>query len=309
MFSRVRKRHKPSRYFIALLLAVLCAGSRAAAQGPSAKVIPTIVFMTDFGTVDDSVAICRGVMYSIAPELRVVDLTHQVTPFFIQDGARFLYGASPYYPAGTVFVVVIDPGVGSTRKAIVVKSKRGQYFVLPDNGLMTLVQDRDGIEAAREITNRDWLIGTALSSTFHGRDIFSPVGAHLAHGEDWTNIGPELAASKLVRLDLVAPRLDEHGLSGEVIATDGPFGNLVTDVSGDDFLKLGYGHGQNVHVTIGKTEMNIPFVRTFSDVPLKKPLLYIDSRGDVGLAVNQGSFAVAYSIKLPVPIFFSRAKN
>ena len=85
------------------------------------------------------------------------------------------------------------------------------------------------------------MIGAALSSTFHGRDIFSPVGAHLAHGEDWTQVGPEMPASKLVRLDLAASRLDEHGLSGEVIATDGPFGNLVTNISGEDFLKLGYG--------------------------------------------------------------------
>jgi S-adenosylmethionine hydrolase len=265
--------------------------------------------MTDFGVVDDSVALCKGVMYSIAPELRIVDLTHEVTPFSILDGARFLYGASPYFPAGTVFVVVIDPGVGSTRKAVVVKSKRGQYFVLPDNGLMTLIQDRDGIEAAREITNRDWMIGTALSSTFHGRDIFSPVGAHLAHGEDWTNIGPELAASKLVRLDLVAPRLDEHGLSGEVIATDGPFGNLVTNISGDDFLKLGYARGGTAHVTIGKHEMDIPFVRTFSDVALNQSLLYIDSRGHLGLAVNQGSFAATYGIKPPVAISIPRPKN
>jgi S-adenosylmethionine hydrolase len=296
-----------SQFLLGFFL-LLCTGRTISGQ-TAAPAPPTIVFMTDFGVVDDSVALCKGVMYSIAPELRIVDLTHEVTPFSILDGARFLYGASPYFPAGTVFVTVIDPGVGSTRKAVVVKTKRGQYFVLPDNGLMTLVQDRDGIEAVREITNRDWMIGTALSSTFHGRDIFSPVGAHLAHGADWTNVGSELAASKLVRLDLVAPHLDERGLSGEVIATDGPFGNLVTDVSGDDFLKLGYGHGQNVHVTIGKAEMNIPFVRTFSDVPLKKPLLYIDSRGDVGLAVNQGSFAAMYSIKLPTPVFFSRAKN
>ncbi len=94
-----------------------------------------------------------------------------------------------------------------------------------------------------------------------------------------------------------------------MIATDGPFGNLVTNISGDDFLKLGYLHGQSVHVTLGKTEMNIPFVRTFSDVALKKPLLYIDSRGHLALAVNQGSFAAAYSIQPPVPIFFPRAKN
>ena len=309
MLSRVRARRKPSRYFIALLLAILWTGSRTVAQAPTARIIPTIVFMTDFGTVDDSVAICRGVMYSIAPDARIVDLTHQVTPFSILDGARFLFGASPYYPAGTVFVVVVDPGVGSTRKAVVVKSKRGQYFVLPDNGLMTLVQDRDGIEDAREITNRGWMIGAALSSTFHGRDIFSPVGGHLARGDDWAGVGPKLDVSKLVRLDIVPAKLDEHGLSGEVIATDGPYGNLVTNVNGDDFLKLSYLRGQTAHITLGKTEMDIPFVRTFSDVPLKEPLLYIDSRGHLGLAVNQGSFAATYGVKPPAAIFIPRAKN
>jgi S-adenosylmethionine hydrolase len=294
----------------AFLFLLLGSGKPSAvAQSTTENPRATIVFMTDFGTLDDSVAICKGVMYSIAPEVRIVDLTHQVTPFSILEGARFLYGASPYYPAGTVFVVVVDPGVGSPRKAVVVKSKRGQYFVLPDNGLTTLVQDRDGIEGAREITNRDWMIGAALSSTFHGRDIFSPTGAHLAHGEDWTQVGPELDVSKLVRLDLVPSKLDERGLTGEIIATDGPFGNLVTNISGDDFLKLGYGRGQNVRMTIANVEMNMPFVRTFSDVPLRKPLLYIDSRGHLGLAVNQGSFTAIYGIKPPVRIFIPGAKN
>src|SRR6201998_2419820 len=125
---------KPSRLFITLLLLIPGTGIRASADSGPTRAIPTIVFMTDFGTVDDSVAICRGVMYSIAPEVRIVDLTHQVTPFSILDGARFLEGATPYYPAGTVFVVVVDPGVGSTRKAVVARSRRGQYFVLPDNG-------------------------------------------------------------------------------------------------------------------------------------------------------------------------------
>lgn len=299
-----------SHHFVALLVIMACAtGHAAASENAGPKLVPTIVFMTDFGTVDDSVAICRGVMYAIAPEVRIVDLTHQVTPFSILDGARFLFGATPYYPPGAVFVVVVDPGVGSARRAIVVKSKRGQYFVLPDNGLMTLVQDRDGIEGVREITNRGWMIGAALSSTFHGRDIFSPVGAHLAHGEDWTGVGPELEVSKLIRLDISPAKLDERGLNGEVIATDGPFGNLVTNISGDDFLKLGYARGESPRVTIGGQEINIPFMRTFSDVPLKQPLLYIDSRGRLGLAVNQGSFAATYDIKPPVAIFIPRAKK
>src|SRR6201987_2587879 len=116
---------------------------QASAADAGQKYPPTIVFMTDVGVVDDSVAICRGVMYGILPDVRIVDLTHQVTPYSIFDGARFLYGATPYYPAGTVFVVVVDPTVGSTRKAIVAHSKRGQYFVLPDNGVITLVEQRD----------------------------------------------------------------------------------------------------------------------------------------------------------------------
>jgi len=285
------------------LVLVLAASLFAANPAPR----PTIVFMTDFGVVDDSVAICKGVMYSIAPDLRIVDLTHQVTPFSILDGARFLYGATAYYPAGTVFVVVIDPGVGSSRKAVVVKSKRGQYFVLPDNGLMTLVQDRDGLESTREITNPAWMVGAALSSTFHGRDIFSPAGAHLARGDDWTQVGPELDVARLVRLDMAPAKLDDRGLSAQVIATDGPFGNLVTNISGEDFLKLGYEPGQTVPVTIGTTKLKLPFVRTFSDVPLQKPLLYIDSRGHVGFAINQGSFASIYAIKPPQPIFIPRA--
>lgn len=269
---------------------------------------PTIVFMTDFGTVDDAVPICKGVMYSVLPSVRVVDLSHQVNRFSILDGARFLEGASPYYPTGTVFVTVIDPGVGSKRKAVIVKSKRGQYFVLPDNGLITLVADRDGLEGAREITNTSWMYGKALSSTFHGRDIFSPAGAHLARGDDWTQVGPALDVKSLVRLDLEAVRIDDQGLHGEVIATDGPFGNLITNVAVDDFLKLGYQRGQTVPMMLGDMKMELPFVNTFSDVPLKKPLIYIDSRGYFALAVNQASFADVYGIKPPVKFTIPRAK-
>ena len=301
------------RQTAASILITICLTLAAAAQAntsaqASQKYPPTIVFMTDFGVVDDSVAICRGVMYTIAPESRIFDLTHQVTPFSILDGARFLYGAAPYYPKGSVFVVVVDPGVGSTRKAIVAKSKKGQYFVLPDNGLLTLLEQRDGIEAAREITNPNWMIGGKLSSTFHGRDIFSPAGAHLARGDDWTTVGPEIPVKDLVRLDLKTAAIDDHGLNATIIATDGPFGNLVTNVNAEDFLKLGYQRGQDVSVSINGKQMTVKFVKTFSDVPLGQPLLYIDSRGHLGLAVNQNSFAATYGVKPPATLFIPRAK-
>ena len=295
--------------FLVLILipATLVPAHLWAASDGAQKYPPTIVFMTDFGVVDDSVAICRGVMYGIMPDVRIVDLTHQVTPFSIFDGARFLYGATPYYPAGTVFVVVVDPGVGSTRRAIVAHSKRGQYFVLPDNGVLTFVEQRDGIDEAREITNPEWMIGSKLSSTFHGRDIFSPVGAHLARGDDWKTVGPDLPVKGLVRLDVKIAQLDDHGLNATIIATDGPFGNLVTNADGNDFLKLGYSRGQDVPVKIGDRELKIKFVKTFSDVPLNQPLLYIDSRGHLGLAVNQNNFAASYGIKPPVALFIPQA--
>ncbi len=307
-----------ARWAVALAVVALCvvtakspllakdAKNGAPASSSDKKYPPTIVFMTDFGLVDDSVALCRGVMYGIMPEVRIVDLTHEVTPFSLLDGARFLYGATPYFPAGTVFVVVIDPTVGSTRKAIVARSKRGQYFVLPDNGLLTLVEQRDGIDAVRVITNTDWMIGSKLSSTFHGRDIFSPVGAHMARGADWTTVGPEMAVKDLVRLELKAATLDERGLNATVIATDGPFGNLVTNIDAEDFFKLGYQRGQEVPVTVAGKEMKIPFVKTFSDVPVGQTLLYVDSRGHMALAVNQGSFAGVYGVKPPVAVFIPR---
>jgi S-adenosylmethionine hydrolase len=292
---------------LVVLLTLFSLTTFVSAKDAPGKYPPTIVFMTDFGLLDDSVAICRGVMYSIMPDVRIVDLTHAVTPFSIIDGALYLHGATPYYPPGTVFVAVIDPGVGSSRKAVVAKSKRGQYFVLPDNGLLTLVEESDGIEAVHDITNTSWMIGTKLSSTFHGRDIFSPVGAHLARGEDWTKVGPEMPVKDLVRLDLKPTKLDERGLSGEVITTDGPFGNLVSNIAADDFLKLGYKLGQEVPVVVDDKEMKIKFVRTFSDVPLNQPLIYMDSRGRFGLGVNQNSFAATYGIKPPVKIFIPKA--
>jgi S-adenosylmethionine hydrolase len=259
-----------------------------------------ILFMTDFGSNNDAVPICKGVMLSILPDARIIDISHDVVPFSILDGARYLAGTAPYYPEGTVFVVVIDPGVGSTRKAIVAKSKKNQYFVLPDNGLLTFVQDRDGIEAAREITNKDFMIGAGISSTFHGRDIFSPAGAHVARGDDWTKAGPEVPVAQLVRLDVPKVAVDNGKLSGTIIGLDFPFGNLITNVSREDFAKLGYKLGDPVPVSLGASAMDIPFVHTFSDVDLGKPLLFIDSRGRLSFALNQGDFSKTYNIKPPV---------
>ena len=262
------------------------------------------MFITDFGTANDAVAICKAVMVGIAPDVRIMDITHQVTPFSIEEGARDLAGVTPYYPAGTVFVGVIDPGVGTNRKAVVVKSKKGQYFVVPDNGLISPVIDRDGLESAREIINSSWMIGDAISSTFHGRDIFSPVGAHLAAGWDYTLVGPPV--QQLVRMTPKTATITDTGIEGDIIALDDPFGSLITDIPGDAFKNLGYALGEKVTVQLNKKPFTLPYTKTFMDVPVGEPLLYVDSRGRIGLALNQRSFSEVNKIVPPGSIFIPK---
>ena len=288
--KRVRKTVK---LLLAVAMAAVWAWTAAAQQPAPTRVIG---FMTDFDVKDDAVGICKAVMDGIAPGVRILDITHQSEPYNIAMGARLLAGSAPYFPKDAVFVVVIDPGVGSTRKAIVAKSRLGQFFVLPDNGLLTLVQDRDGIVEAHEITNPAWMIGSGVSSTFHGRDIFSPAGAHVARGEDFREAGPALDVSKLVRLDLKTARVDAAGLHGQVIGTDGPFGNLVLNVPAEVFRQLGYQIGDLVPVTLAGKSYTIPFVKTFSDVPVGKELFYIDSRGRLSLGIDQGNFSTTYKV-------------
>ncbi len=305
---RQRKVAGHSRFFVnlAFLLSAICGAaflSGCARQPVESHPTPppTIVFMTDFGTANDSVAICKGVIAGMAPAARIMDITHQVTPFSVEEGARFLAGVSPYYPSGTFFLVVVDPGVGTSRKAVIVKTKKGQFFVLPDNGLVTPVLDRDGLDAAREITNTSWMLASSVSSTFHGRDVFSPAAAHLAAGWDWTQAGP--AVSELVRLQPRVSTTSDLGISGEIIALDDPYGSLISDIPAEEFRKLGYTLGEKITLRLNNKPFAVPFVKTFSDVAIGQPLLYVDSRGHIALALNQRNFSKTYAIVPPAPIF------
>jgi S-adenosylmethionine hydrolase len=308
MWSNARAgSHRPAARLVLAWAALLAVAALAAAPlsraATSARQAPVIVFLTDYGTLDDAVAICKGVMLTIAPGARIIDITHQVTPYSIADGARYLSRTSLYYPAGTIFVGVVDPGVGTKRHPIIVKSKRGQYFVVPDNGLATLALDRDGIEGAREITNPAWMLGT-ISSTFHGRDIFAPAAAHIARGDDWGSAGPVLAQP--VRLAIQPASVSAAGIEGRVVSLDGPFGNLITNVSADRFQALGYRIGEKVRIEVGGAEFTVPYVKTFGDVPAGQPLLYIDSSGLVSIATNQGNFATAHRITPPTTLIVSK---
>jgi S-adenosylmethionine hydrolase len=292
----------PARFRRTLLVSVLLLFAFPVLRAQSTPAPRVIGFMTDFDVKDDAVGICKAVMLGIAPQATIIDITHQVTPFDIAEAGRFLAGSAPYFPRDAVFVAVIDPTVGSTRKAIIAKSKVGQYFVLPDNGMITQLADRDGLMGAREITNPAWMIGARLSSTFHGRDIFSPAGAHLARGDDWTEAGPALDLAKLVRLKNTTATIDANGLHGQVIGTDGPFGNLVLNVPAETFAKLGYTLGDRVPLTIAGEAYKLPFVKTFSDVPVGQELLYIDSRGRLSVGIDQGNFAEVHHVTPPVAL-------
>jgi len=283
----------------AALVALMLLGLRAPALG---EPLPPVVFLSDFGTTDDAVAICKGVMLGLAPGLHIVDLTHEVPPFSVRDGARLLVGPTPYYPAGTVFLAVVDPGVGSSRRAIVARSRRGQYFVLPDNGLVTLVADRDGLEEVREIANPAWTRSGTVTPTFHGRDVFAPVAARLARGDDWRDVGPVVETP--VRLELATVSRGPDGLVGEIVALDGRFGNVLTNVEAADFGALGWTSGDRVGVRIGTRDLTVPFVRTFAEVPPGAALLYVDSRERVALAINRGNFARTYAVTVPTRIVF-----
>ncbi|HKN74804.1 MAG TPA: SAM-dependent chlorinase/fluorinase [Candidatus Acidoferrum sp.] len=277
---------------------------KAGAGQAGAAARPTIVFMTDFGTANDAVAVCKAVIVGIAPDARLMDITHQVTPFQIEEAARWLAGVTPYYPAGTIFLVVVDPGVGTSRKAVIVKTKKGQYFVLPDNGLITPVIDRDGLDSAREITNTGWMLQPQVSSTFHGRDIFSPAAAHLAEGWDFTLAGE--VVPQLVQLTPKVSSTSDNGILGDIIGLDDPYGSLISNIPGEEFKKLGYALGDKIIVQLNKKPFSVPYVKTFMDVPVGDPLLYTDSRGRIGLALNQQNFSVVNKITPPGTIFIPR---
>ena len=299
-----RKLRLAALFFVS---AFATACSRQPANSPAAQAVSprsTIVFMTDFGTANDAVAICRAVIYGIAPDVRLTDITHQVTPYSIEEASRFLFGVTPYYPPGTIFLVVVDPGVGTSRKAIAVKTKKGQYFIVPDNGVMTPVLDRDGLDIAREITNQHWMIQAPLSSTFHGRDIFSPAAAHLAAGWDFSLVGPPV--QQLVRLSPKNAVVSEKGIEGDIIALDDPYGSLITNISAEDFHNLAYNFGDRVPFQLNKKSLSLPFVKTFMDVSVGDSLLYIDSRGRLGLAINQDNYSRKFNITPPAKIFIPR---
>jgi S-adenosylmethionine hydrolase len=243
---------------------------------------------TDFGHA--YTATCAGVIYTIAPDAKVLVLSDEVTPYSVVEGAMLLRQALPYLPEG-VHVGVVDPGVGTPRRPVAVETGRGDILVGPDNGLLVPAAEKLGGTVRAHVLENPAYRLPEVSTSFHGRDIFSPAAAHLATGVDLADLGPE--ASDLAGLDLPAPVIGDDELRTHVLYTD-RFGSLVLSADESDLIAA---FGTIPHGT--RLEMNgapVPYEATYGSVPVREPLLWIDSSGLLGLAVNQGSAAERYGL-------------
>ncbi|HEU5156954.1 MAG TPA: SAM-dependent chlorinase/fluorinase [Streptosporangiaceae bacterium] len=247
-----------------------------------------ITFLTDYGLEDGFVAACHGVVARLSPSTLVIDITHLVPPGDVRRGAAVLAQTVPYLPAG-VHVAVVDPGVGTKRRAIALDA--GEHVLVgPDNGVLSwAAQSAHGPRRAYELTNAKlWL--EPLSATFHGRDVFAPVAARLANGLDISAVGEEIALDTLVTLPQPTRRVRDGGAEGEVLTVD-RFGNIQLSIAAADLDRLGVRSGTAITVTLGRRRLSVPFRETFGSVPAGELVAYLDSAGCVALAVNGGNAA------------------
>ena len=262
-----------------------------------------LVLQSDFGLVDGAVSAMIGVALEESPTLKIHHLTHDITPYNIFEGSYRLFQTVNYWPAGTTFVSVVDPGVGSKRKSVVAKTKKGQYIVTPDNGTLSFIKKHVGIEAIREISEvENRRKDTEHSYTFHGRDVYAYTGAKLASGHiSFEEVGPELKVEDIVEIQVVETTLAENYVSGAIDILDVRFGSLWTSVTREEFCTLKPEFGDRFEVTIYNNDMlvyqnQVTYGKSFADVRIGQPILYINSLYRVGLAINQGSFAKAYNV-------------
>ncbi len=262
-----------------------------------------LVFQSDFGYVDGAVSAMYGVAYGVDPKLLISNLTHEITPYDIWEASYRLIQTVAYWPEGTVFVSVVDPGVGSARRSIAVKTNDGHYVITPDNGTLTHIKRMSGIVEARiidETTNR--LKGSGQSYTFHGRDIYAYTGARLASGViSFREVGPEVPVESVIELPVEEAVFENAGVYGTIDVLDVRFGSLWTNIPRALFEQLGVTHGNHVEIRIENGTRTVyknilVYAKSFADVYVGEPLVYVNSLDCMAVAINQGSFARAYNI-------------
>jgi S-adenosylmethionine hydrolase len=247
-----------------------------------------ITFLTDFGVQDDFVGVCRGVMRKIAPETTVIDITHGIAPQAVLQGAIVLERSIPFMPV-CVHLAVVDPGVGSNRRPIAVQTDAGRIFVGPDNGLLLRAADREGVASARALTNGRYHLGD-VSRTFHARDIFAPVAAHLAAGVRFGDLGEELDPGGLVRIGAPEPEVGSTRLVATVLIAD-RFGNLALNVSREHLDELSLAPGDWVELELALDPYYAQVAETYADAKPGELIVYEDSYGSIAIAVRDGNAA------------------
>lgn len=262
-----------------------------------------LIIQTDFGTVDGAVSAMYGVAYSVDENLNISDLTHEIPQYDIWEASYRLIQTVKYWPEGSVFVNVVDPGVGSTRRSIGVKTEDGRYIITPDNGSLTHIKRMTGIAEARIIDeNVNRLPNSGESYTFHGRDIYAYTGARLAAGViTFEEVGPEVPVESVIELPVIDALHEGDIVQGTIDVLDVRFGSLWTNISRETFNELGVKHGGGIEVTImNETRIvykNIlVYAKSFADVHVGETLVYVNSLDCMAVAINQGSFAKAYNI-------------
>ena len=250
---------------------------------------PLVTFLTDFGLEDDFVGTCHGVIAGIAPEARVIDITHGIRPGHVLQGALVLANVLPYMPAG-VHLAVVDPGVGGGRRALALRDGEGRLYVGPDNGLLLPAAERfGGVAAAHELANPAYSL-QPVSRTFHGRDLFSPAAAHLAAGVPLEELGPPLDPEELVRVDAPQAEVGQSRIRATVLAVD-RFGNIALNLTREHLEKAELVPGTRLEIVCRGDRYRAVSARTFGDAPRGELILYEDSYRNVAVAVSRGSAA------------------
>ena len=265
-----------------------------------AATVSIITLLSDFGLKDPYVAEMKAVILSIHPQARIVDITHEIEKFNIRMGAFVLASATPYFPAGTIHVAVVDPGVGTKRRPIIVETKRG-FYVGPDNGLLMLAAHKEGVGHVYHVNKPQYMLAR-VSRTFHGRDVFAPVAAHLARGNPPPKFGTEI--HDYVLPEFAKPQLRKGELLGEVLHIDG-FGNVVSNISAEDLKKLNIREGCSLRVKLDDKTLTIKFCSAYGEVPAETPLIIIGSGDFLEISVNQGSASKTLKVKIGVPVHVS----
>jgi S-adenosylmethionine hydrolase len=248
--------------------------------------IRCVTLLTDYGLEDGFVAACHGVIACVCPTATIIDITHLIPPGDVRRGAAIMAQTVPYLPAG-VHMAVVDPGVGTARRAVAVASGE-RIFVGPDNGLLSWAAAGPDMRAF-ELDDRSLWLGTA-SATFHGRDIFAPVAAHLAGGRDIATVGTELDPADLVTLPPPERAVHDGVAECEVLTVD-RFGNVQLSITGDDLVRIGASVGGWLSLTLGRRFLTVPYGHTFGSVPPGELIVFVDAAGYVSIAVNSGNAA------------------